>query len=402
MTTTSTREPVLLALVLVTGVGPLATDTYIAALPAVQRSLSTTASVAQLTLTAFIIGIALGQLLFGPVSDGRGRRPMLVGGALAFTAFSALCAVAPTGPALVGLRLVEGLVGGCGVAVGRAVISDRYEGAAAAARYGSLAAITFLGPVLAPAIGGLILTVGDWRTIFVFLAAVGGLMVASVLLGIPETLPPERRHAGGLGNTTARMKDLLHDRAFVSPVVVQCLATAGFFTYIGGSSFVMQEQLHFSEREYTVLFACNAAGMVVFSAVFGATVARVGAPRLRTVGLLVSSCGAAALAVYAYVQRPERPLVAMTWVLLAFVVAGMGWCIPGTTAIAQEAGRRFGGSASALQGGLTFTVGALATPLTGLTGHQTVAVMAGLMTLFFACSVAALAISGRTPSAPRS
>lgn len=222
MTTTSTRRPVLLALVLVTGIGPLATDTYIAALPEVQHSLSTTASISQLTLTAFIIGLALGQLVFGPISDGRGRRRMLVGGATAFTLFSALCAVAPTGPTLVGLRLLEGLVGGCGVAIGRAVISDQYEGAAAAAaRYGTLAAITFLGPVLAPALGGVILTVGDWRSIFVFLAAIGILMVASILLGIPETLPPERRHAGGLGNALARMKDLLHDRAFLAPVIVQ-------------------------------------------------------------------------------------------------------------------------------------------------------------------------------------
>src|SRR3954464_3510240 len=110
MTTTAERTPVLAALVLVTGVGPLAIDTYIAALPEVQHSLSTTASVAQLTVTAFIIGLAMGQLLFGPISDGLGRRRMLVGGAVAFTICSALCAVAPNGATLVGLRLLEGLV----------------------------------------------------------------------------------------------------------------------------------------------------------------------------------------------------------------------------------------------------------------------------------------------------
>jgi len=394
MTSTAERAPVLAALVLVTGVGPLATDTYIAALPQVQHSLSTSASVSQFTLTAFIIGLAMGQLILGPISDGRGRRRMLVGGATAFAILSALCAVAPNGPTLVGLRLVEGLAGGCGVAVGRAVISDRYEGAAAAARFGSLAAITFLGPVLAPAIGGVILTVGDWRTVFVFLTAVGALMVLAILLGIPETLPPERRHAGDLSSTLARMNDLLHDRAFLAPVVVQCLATAGFFVYIGGSSFVLQDQLHFSEREYTVLFAANAAGMVVLSTLFGMLVGRVGAPRLRNAGLLASAAAATLLAGYALTCHPERPVVAVTWVLLGVVVAGMGLSIPGTTAIAQQAGRRFGGSASALQGGLTFTVGALATPLTGVTGHQTVVVMAGLMSTFLLGSVVALLLSG--------
>jgi DHA1 family bicyclomycin/chloramphenicol resistance-like MFS transporter len=394
MTTTAERTPVLAALVLVTGVGPLATDTYIAALPEMQQSLHTTPSVAQLTLTAFIIGMALGQLVLGPISDGRGRRRMLVGGAIAFTAFSALCAVAPNGPTLVGLRLIEGLVGGGGVAIGRAVISDRYDGPAAAARFGTMAAITFLGPVLAPAIGGVILSVGDWRSIFVFLAAIGALMVTGVLVGIPETLPPERRHAGGLGNTLARMKDLLRDRAFMSPVVVQCLATAGFFTYIGGSSFVLQDQLGFSQREYTVLFACNAAGMVVTSTIFGTVVARVGAARLRTTGLLTATTAAVLLAAYAWVQRPDPPATPVTWALLALVVAGMGCCIPGTTALAQQAGRRYGGAASALQGGLTFTVGALATPLTGLTGHQTVAVLSGLMAVFFLASASALLVSG--------
>lgn len=394
MTTTAERTPKFAALVLVTGVSPLATDTYIAALPDVQRSLSTTASIAQLTLTAFIIGLALGQLVFGPVSDGRGRRRMLLGGAIAFTAFSALCAVAPSGPALVGLRLLEGLVGGCGVAVGRAVISDRYEGPAAAARYGALAATTFLGPVLAPAIGGVILTVGDWRSVFVFLTGIGALMAGGVLLGIPETLPPERRHPGGLANTLARMKDLLRDRAFLTPVVVQCLATAGFFTYIGGSSFVLQEQLGFSEREYTVLFASNAAAMVVMSTIFSRTVVRCGAATLRNAGLFMSTSAAALLLAYSAVEHPHRPATALTWVLLALVVAGNGCCIPGTTALAQEAGRRSGGAASALQGGLTFTVGALATPLTGLTGHQTVLVLAVLMTAFYSCAVALLALSG--------
>ena len=230
---------------------------------------------------------------------------------MAFTVFSALCAVAPNGPTLVGVRLLEGLVGGCGVAVGRAVISDRYEGAAAAARFGTLSAIVFLGPVLAPAIGGVILTVGDWRSVFVFLAAVGALMVTGVVLGIPETLPPERRHVGGLVNTLGRMKDLLHDRAFLGPVVVQCFATAGFFTYIGGSSFVLQDQLHFSQREYTVLFASNAAGMVVASTIFSATVARVGPAVLRNAGLVLSTAAAAALAAHALIRHPDRPVTAV-------------------------------------------------------------------------------------------
>ena len=148
------REPATWALVLVTGIGPLAVDSYVAALPELRESLGTTAAVAQLTLTAFIVGIAVGQLALGPVSDGLGRRRLLLTCAALFTLVSLGCALAPTGPALVVLRLGQGVVAGGGVAIGRAVVSDRYEGSAAAARFGTLASIVFLGPVLAPAAGG--------------------------------------------------------------------------------------------------------------------------------------------------------------------------------------------------------------------------------------------------------
>jgi DHA1 family bicyclomycin/chloramphenicol resistance-like MFS transporter len=134
-----TRRPWLVALVLVTGVGPLATDTYIAALPQVRSTLGTTATVAQLTMTFFIAGMAVGQLLSGPVSDSRGRRSMILASSATFALASLLCAVAPTGLLLVVGRAAQGLVAGVGVSVGRAVVSDRYVGARAAAAYGTLA-----------------------------------------------------------------------------------------------------------------------------------------------------------------------------------------------------------------------------------------------------------------------
>ena len=238
-----TGRPWLLALVLVTGVGPLATDTYLAALPQVQATLGTSPTVVQLTMTFFIAGMAVGQLLAGPVSDGRGRRGMILAGSATFTAVSLLCALAPTGWALVAERGVQGLVAGVGVAVGRAVVSDRYAGPRAAAMYGTLASFSLIGPVVAPAIGSALLTVGDWRTVFLFLGGLGVLMTTAAAVGIPETLPVERRQATGLRDVRLRMHDLLTDRVFVAPVVVQCLVVAGFFVYIGGSSIVLQSQL---------------------------------------------------------------------------------------------------------------------------------------------------------------
>src|SRR4051794_5510608 len=289
--------PSTLGLVLVTGIGPLAVDTYVAGLPELQRSLSTTATVAQLSLTAFIVGIALGQLTLGPFSDGHGRRPLLLGGTVVFTLASIACALAPTGPALVGARLVQGVVAGCGVAVGRAVVSDHYEGDAAAARFGTLSAIVFLGPVIAPALGGVILGVGSWRHVFGMLTALGVAMVLAVLWGLPESLPPQRRQGHGVRDASARMLDLLRDKGFTNHVIVQCLATAGFFTYIGGSSFVLETTYGVSQSRYAVLFATNAAAMAASGLAFRLLVTRVGAARLRTVGVLAATTAAAGLLV---------------------------------------------------------------------------------------------------------
>src|SRR4051794_10618987 len=234
----SGRAPHLIALVLVVGVSPFATDTYVAALPAVRRSLDTSAGTAQLTMTAFILGLAVGQLVCGPASDALGRRRMLLASSAAFAVLSAICAIAPHAAVLLGTRALQGFAGGCGVAVGRAVVSDRYAGADAAARFGTLASVTLLAPIVAPAVGGVILTVGDWRTVFVFLTLLGIAMTAGVLWGIPETLAPEARSGRGIVSAGNRMLSLLRRPAFVTVVAVQCFATAGFFTYIGGSSIV--------------------------------------------------------------------------------------------------------------------------------------------------------------------
>ncbi|MGQ7296161.1 Bcr/CflA family efflux MFS transporter [Quadrisphaera sp. KR29] len=383
---TRVRRPSLLALALVTGIGPFATDTYLAALPQVREALATSSAGAQLTITGFIVGLAVGQLVAGPVSDGRGRRGVVVGSAAAFTAVSLLCVLAPSAPLLVVLRVLQGLVAGAGVAVGRAVVSDSHDGPAAAKAFGTLAAITLLAPVIAPAAGGLVLQVADWRAVFGLMGALGALMLGAALVGVPETLPRERRQPGGLRALGARVADLARDRRFVHPVVVQCLATAGFFVYIGGSSIVLQDALGLSSGTYSLVFATNAAAMAATSLAFRLTVTRLGARALRQVGLLTSTAGALALlavAATAAGRGQEVPLGAV-WPLLTVVVAGMGLTLPASTVLAQEAGRRSAGTASSLLGGSGFLVGAAVTPLTGLVGDESVLAMAALMVPGFA------------------
>jgi len=382
--------PVTAALVIVTGVGPLATDSYIAALPALQRSLRTSAATAQLTLTAFIVGMAVGQIMLGPLSDGWGRRRPLLIGALLFALTSGLCATATSGPLLVGARLLQGLAAGSGVAIGRAVIGDAYPAAEAARRYGTLASITFVGPVLAPAAGGVVLAVAGWRAVFAILAGFGVLMILAVAKGIPETLGAAER-GGGLRVAGARMADLGLDPAFMRHVLLQGLSTSGFFTYIGGSSFVLQEVYGISEGRYAIVFAVNACVMVCTSMFFRFTVGRFGPSPLRLVGLAASCAAAFGLLGCAVVEHTNTvPAQAVVWVLLAIVVGGMGLSIPSAVALAQEAGRRARGTASALQGGLSFLCGAAVTPLTGLFGYDTLLPMALLMSGFFGAAMVVL------------
>jgi DHA1 family bicyclomycin/chloramphenicol resistance-like MFS transporter len=387
------RLPSTTALVLVTGVGPFATDTYIAGLPGLRESLGTTAAVAQLTLTAFIVGLAAGQLVLGAVSDATGRRGLLLTCAIVFTVLSAACAIAPSGAVLVAARLGEGIAAGGGVVVGRAVVTDTHDGPGAAAKFGTLASITFFGPILAPVIGGLILSHGSWRVVFAGLAGFGVVMVAAVAFGLPETLDRGKRHAAGVRSTAVRMADLLRDWSFMRHVTVYCLSAAGFFTYIGGSSFVLETAFHVSPGLYSIIFATNAGAMAIAAVAFRVLVRRTGPVLLRTIGLTASTFAAVGLLVAA-IAVPGLT-VAIPWILLCVVVAGTGFTVPATTALAQEAGRRYAGTAASLQGGIGFLVGAAVTPLTGLIGYHSLLPLAVAMTVFYLASFTLLRVVRR-------
>jgi DHA1 family bicyclomycin/chloramphenicol resistance-like MFS transporter len=352
-----------------------------------------------LTLTGFIIGSAAGQLVIGPLSDARGRRGLLLGGATAFTVLSLACAVCSNGPLFVLLRLAEGIVAGGALAICRAVVTDTYRGDRAAAAFGAIASVTFLGPIVAPALGGVILHFGDWRAVFVTIAAFGLIMTVALAAGVPESLPPARRHPAGLRDTAARMAALLRQWSFMRHVVVQCLATAGFFTYIGGSSFVLQTVFGAGPALYTVIFATNAAAMAVAGLVFRMIVVRAGAERLRAVGVTACTVAAVALLATALAARHGGAPIAVPWALLCVVVAGMGLVLPATTALAQEAGRHAAGTAAALQGGLSFLVGAAVTPLTGIAGYHSLVPMALAMTLFYVAALVAVVLSHRRVTA---
>ncbi len=388
--TTSGVLPPIVPLALIVGVSPFATDMYIPALPAIARDLGTTPGVVQLSLTAFLVAFAVGQLLAGPVSDGIGRRPLLLVGTVGFALASVGCAIAPDAVTLVVARVVQGLAGAVAAVAGRAMVSDTTTGARTAKVFGTLAAINALGPVVAPLAGGAVLTVGSWRLMFVVLAVLGVVFAVAVVVRFRETLPSAARGGVGLRANGRRIRDLLAIGRFRAYVLTGVLSTVGFFAYIATSSFVFQRQYGFSEQQYTLVFATNATMMVVTTLVFRRVVGRFSEDALLTVGLATGTLGSVVVLVSALAGAGPVPV----WCALAVVTGAWGFVLPAAMTRTQHVGAAHPGTAAALQGGLTFGIGGLGTPLAGALGGTALA-MGGVMATLIAAALVVQVVATR-------
>ena len=388
------RTRVQLALILggLTAFAPLSIDMYLPGLPALGAELSASASTVQLTLTACMAGLAIGQLVAGPLSDRFGRRPPLLAGVAGYTLASALCAIAPTVWALAGLRFAQGATGAAGIVIARAVVRDTHEGAALVRFFSMLMLVTGLAPILAPVIGGQVLEVTTWRGIFLVLAAIGAALFAAAALGLRESLPPERRRDDGVRATARTMATLLRDRHFAGFALAGALAFGALFTYVAGSPFVLQDLYGASPQAFSAVFAVNSIGIVAFGQLNGRLAGRVPAQKMLRIG--VTSMAVSGTAVLAVVLIGSLPLVALLVPMWA-LVASMGLVFPNSIALALAGHPEVAGSASALIGVLQFVVGAIAAPLAGIAGTGTAVPMGAGMAAFALLSLAALRLSSR-------
>ncbi|MFD8273250.1 multidrug effflux MFS transporter [Streptomyces flaveolus] len=372
------RTGLLVTLVLggLTATPPLAMDMYLPSLPEVTESLHAPAATVQLTLTACLAGMALGQLVVGPMSDKWGRRRPLLTGLAVYVVATALCALAPTVELLVACRLAQGLAGAAAIVIARAVVRDLYDGVAMARFFSTLMLISGVAPVVAPLIGGQILRVTDWRGVFVLLTVVGVLLGGVVWAKLPETLPEAERHAGGVGDTLRSMRGLLADRAFTGYMLAGGFAFASLFAYVSASPFVVQEIYGASPQTFSLLFGLNSIGLVVVGQINGKVlVGRVGLDRVLGIGLLVVVAAATALLLMTLGVFGEvglAPVAAALFVLMS----AMGVSLPNTQALALMRVKQSAGSASALLGTSSFLIGAIASPLVGIAGKDTAVPMA--------------------------
>lgn len=233
---------------LLTIFGPISMDLYLPVLPALTAELGSATSTAQLTITACLLGLALGQLIAGPLSDRFGRRRPLLIGVAAYIATSALCAYSPSIETLIGARFVQGLAGGVGIVIAQAAGRDLYSGRRLVRYYGTLTVLGGLAAIVGPVIGGQLATVTDWRGLFVFLAAVGAAILAATVFIFRETQPSEQRVTGGLTHMVRDFRRLLADRVFLGAVLVTGFTNAALFAYLSGATYVLQGIYRLSRR----------------------------------------------------------------------------------------------------------------------------------------------------------
>ena len=369
--------------------GPLAIDFYLPGFPAMATAFATDETQIQLTLAVYFLGLSIGQLIYGPIADRYGRRiPLLVGVGL-FTLASLACALAPSLEWLIGARFVQALGGCAGMVLSRAIVSDKCDAVGAAKVFSQLMLVMGLAPILAPMLGGLLVNLYGWQSIFIVLTVFSALAALAVALGLPESLPdnvPRQPLSGAL----RQYGRLLKDREFLGHALTGGIAMAGMFAYIAGSPFVFIKLYGVPAEHYGWLFGSNAAGFILVAQINARLLANRGPAFLlaRTIWIYLAA-GVVLLAVSALHTQQLWPLL----IPLFVCIASLGCIIPNASACAMSGQGARAGSASAMLGCLQFSVAAGAASLVGVLHNGTAMPMAMVITL---CGVLAVVLAMAT------
>ncbi|WP_041076210.1 multidrug effflux MFS transporter [Bacillus sp. OxB-1] len=368
-----------------TAFGPLSMDMYLPALPTVAKDLTATTSLVQLSLTACLLGLAAGQLIFGPLSDIRGRRKPLISALITYAIVSVLSAFSPNIIVFIVLRFIQGLTGAAGIVIARAAARDLYSGKDLTKFMALLALVMGAAPIVAPIAGGAVLQFSSWPTIFIILGLYGLLMFFSVLSFLPETLPEEKRSEGSILAVFKTFKNLLSNRTFMGIALTQSLVMSSMFAYIAGSPFVLQNIYQITPQQFSLLFALNGLGIIIASQTVGRLSSTVKEGKLLLAGLCISLTGSVLLLLGVILGLPLPIIVAA----LFLVVSSVGMVSATAFSLAMESQGKVAGSASAFLGLLPFIGGAIVSPLVGIAGDATALPM-GIVIIV--CSFSALIV----------
>lgn len=375
-TTRTERTKLIAVLGLLVALQPFTFDLYLPALPALGRSLHTSDSAVQLTLTGTLVGAAIGQLLVGALSDRYGRRRPLLGGIAVHVVASLACATAGDVAVLGGMRVLQGLGAAAAAVTAMAVVRDLYSGSAAAAMISRLILVVGVSPVLAPSVGAALLRATDWRGIFITLAAIG--LVLALLSGtmLRETLPPARRHgAAGGGGALAAYRNLGRDGAYVGLVAIAALSMGVVFAYVSGSTFVLQDEYGLSQQQFGMVFAVNAVALIGAPQLNVVLLRWVEPRRVLHVALAAGTVLSALLGLVGWTGWGGLPVLL---VVLFLTLASGGLTGPNTAALALSRHGESAGTAASVLGTVQSLAGAVMAPLVGVLGNDARA-MTGLI-----------------------
>lgn len=393
------RARLILVLGLMIALGPLTIDTYLPALPSISADLLATSTAVQLTLTGSLIGLGLGQLVIGPISDAVGRRQPLIAGVAVHIVASVLCALAPNVVVLGVLRLLQGAGAAAAVVVVMAMVRDVATGNAAATLLSRLMLVLGAAPVLAPTLGSELLRFTQWRGIFVTLALLGVVLLVLALVALPETLPLEQRRSDGVGGTFRAYRSLLRDRVFVGLVLVAGLSMGALFCYVAGSPFVYQEEFGLSEQQFGIAFGVGSVALIASTQLNAVLLRRFRSDQILPVALLAGTLNA--LVLLGVALTGTGGVIALMLPIWG-VLGAAGLAFPNAPALALSRHGDSAGAAAAMLGAVQFGLGALTPPLVGLLGMDAVAMATGVVvSMVLALAVLMFVVQPRTSLAAR-
>ena len=358
--------------------GPLNIDMYLPSFPGIASDLDTTATLVQTSLTACLLGLAIGQLIFGPLSDSLGRkRPLLVALPL-FAGASLLCALAPNITVLIGARFLQGFTASAGVVISRAVVRDVFSGRALTKFYALLMVINAVAPMVAPMAGGAILSFEgtSWKSIFIFLSLIGLIIFAIIAWKLQETLLSEHRIPSSIGVTIKTMGSLLKDRSFIGYALVVGFVHGGSFAYVSGTPFIYQDIYGVSPQVFSILFGINGLAIITGSFLIGRLGDLIHEKSLLQIAVTINLIATFLLLIMTVIQGPLASLV----ILIFIYMITIGMTITSTITLGMEKQGHRAWSASAVLGMLPLLMGSIFSPLAGINGVSTIPMGAILFT----------------------
>lgn len=384
------RGTLLLTLGALSAFGPMSLDLYLPAFPSIADSLGVATADVQLTFSACLLGLGLGQLVYGPLSDRFGRKPPLVGGLALYIVASLLCALAPSLAVLTGLRLLQGLGGCAGLVIARAIVRDCFDGPSLARSFSVISSVSMLAPLVAPALGAVVLGVSSWQVLFVVIALFGAACLAASLR-LPETHPSHRRLEHGVLEAARGYVMLVRQRAFVSPATIAALAAVVLFAYISSSPAVFMGAYGVSSGGFALIFALMAACFIAGMQLNMRLVRRHSVHALLRAYLAVEVPVLALLVVLLWVHAPLWAVLAA----LGVAKACIGGTFPNASAEAMQPFGRTAGSASALLGTMQMGFGAVTAAVLATVALAPAVAMAGTMLL---AALVGLALAAGPPA----